>query len=579
MEDLDKDRVLTQQMVELIDSTERLLNGRHNRPQSAANAGPIAMELYPELKALEPYSLRAHRVEELSCEGEKSEKLGRQHKLEKTAYIDSMRDAAASLTRAIELSLVAAPTPPSAEKTWSEGVQAFGVTKTPQPYTGAEPCLQFGSTGVLRTNACHPRDLVHALALGETGSGKTSSFVVPFLKSAIGYECGGLKSSLLVVDPKRDLLPEVHAEAKRLGRESQLLHLGSATDSSQPFRLKLFAGAMAQLSVRDRYAKISELISTTRQTGGDGDRWQAKGDELSIVLLQIDSDIIRRTGWSVLRAVHSILNTGCRPLSQWHALDQLFIWIHSESRLRLVCAFLSVAIELAQPDHATHNPLTRLVSMARDDGFNQWLYESRSARLVSSLAGSPEVSQIIDLDLADDSKVNTVSVVDLLDAGKIIVYQPENTSVHDFCTKALKASFFQACLTREQLLRPVFYIVDEFQRFVTLEGDSCETTFLDRCRAYRVTCVLATQSYASLLTVYKSAATLDCLVNNLPTIAVFRTRDPRAREQLYASFTPPRPGLSHVLDIRPIDRLQTGECYFHSPMGRGRFKTQLHASA
>lgn len=447
---------------------------------------------------------------------------------------------------------------------------SLAVTKCPVPYTGEEPSLDFGRQGLLGQRHIQPSQLHHALVLGETGAGKTVSSILSALHAGVGYACDGLASSMLVIDPKKDLLAVLKQEAQRAGRGSDLRVVGQR-HGAQPLRIQYFGGDLQALSVRERYFKIAELVPECRPTGEDGDRWMQKGHELSVALLSLDTAMNRLTGCSLLAGTVRLLGWRDGPMTQWEALDGLYQWVSSMAHLRAICLLWDAVLHLSGQAKGAFNPLSRLASM-NQEGFNQWLYESRMARMVSANAGSPCAAQMLDLDMLDSADSRALAWSDLLEQGALLVFQPEHSSEQNFCARALKAGFFQACLTRRQLQRPVFYVADEFQRFVTTEGESSEVHFLDRCRAYRVNCILATQSYASLLTEYGQEAALDCLVNNIPTVLVFRTKDTKARRLIEEAFNPPQVGLSHVLDVRPISQLRTGEYYYVSPVQRGRIQ-------
>lgn len=459
---------------------------------------------------------------------------------------------------------------------------AVAGAQAPLPYDDQSPPLRFDDVMLMGRAEWPLRDLVHCMGLGETGSGKTYSYLLPVLKAALAYTCDGLASSVLVIDPKRELLPEVQARMAQIGRHGQCVVLGQAQAQQPPGRLRLFGGAMQHLSLRDRYHKVCELLPLAQTGSDESSRWLQKGHELNLALLHIDELTRRRLGRSLLCELHRVLGTGCQPRSQWQALDQLYVWVSGMPQLRMVNAFLQLLTDRLSAGQFVPNPLARFPSMGsgpNSDAYNQWMYESRMARMITALAGAPEVVEAIDLDLwpwPDDAALTWETV---LEQGWVVVYQPQNTHAANFCARALKAAYFRACMSRACMRRPVFYVVDEFQRFITLDGDSAEASFLDRCRAYRVTCVMATQSHASLLHVIQNKAALDCLLLNMPTVLVFRTRDPHARGQLEGTFAPPRRDMPHVLAVRPIERLETGEYYYASPTRHGRYRARWGAAA
>ena len=118
--------------------------------------------------------------------------------------------------------------------------------RVPLGWTGREPHLKvpewraIGSASMSPEEACR-----HGLVLGETGSGKTQSGVLPFTRAWFRYprrldptvdRDHGLRPSMLVVDAKRELgdaLAEANA-LEGLGREIVRL------DSGRPWAIWLF---------------------------------------------------------------------------------------------------------------------------------------------------------------------------------------------------------------------------------------------------------------------------------------------------------------------------------------------------
>lgn len=484
-----------------------------------------------------------------------------------------LHDLAATLWMAAQSVMASGSSKPSPVQLDEASCGMPSQTRCPIPYSGEEPAMDFGERPLLGKRHIRPSQLHHVMALGETGAGKTQSCVLNLLNAAVGYGCDGFKSSVLVIDPKKDLQPCLMQQAQRVGRENDVRVLGHVQGET-PMRIRLFSGALQGLSIRERYFKICELIPECAYTGTDSDRWLQKGHELSLGLLSLDAGMRQRYGIRLLETSLQLLSGKQRTLTQWEALDGIYQWVSSMAHLRTISLLWDTLLELVGVGMDLFNPLRRLASMSHE-GFNQWLYESRMARMVSAQAGSPLVGQLLDLDLVHEVNPESVEWADLLDRGLITLYQPEHTSEHNFCARVLKAGFFQACLTRRELLRPVFYVADEFQRFATLEGDSAEVHFLDRCRAFRVSCVLATQSYASLQTVYRQEAALRCLVNNIPTLLIFRTKDHSARHLIWEGLRPTLANVRHVLDVRPIEHLRTGEYYYLCPTGNGRIQAPL----
>ena len=93
------------------------------------------------------------------------------------------------------------------------------AANSPIPWRGSEPPFVVGSDGAFfGLKEVHPTAIVHTLAIGGTGSGKTASCVLPLLRSQLRYalNCHDevKRSSILVIDPKRELLNAVRSVLK-----------------------------------------------------------------------------------------------------------------------------------------------------------------------------------------------------------------------------------------------------------------------------------------------------------------------------------------------------------------------------
>lgn len=179
-----------------------------------------------------------------------------------------------------------------------------------------------------------------------------------------------------------------------------------------------------------------------------------------------------------------------------------------------------------------------------------------------------------------------LSAREVIEQGKIVVYTPGIINmVTSSIGKLLKSGFFKALTVPERLnnnaVRPFFYICDEFHNFITNDPESGEQSFLDRCRAYRVCCGLATQSVASLLNELRKDSgeyAVNVLLVNTGTKLFFRTTDKFTAETIYALIeNPAKEGKKHLILVRPASTLLEGECYYLLANGRsGRGRVRRH---
>jgi hypothetical protein len=178
-----------------------------------------------------------------------------------------------------------------------------------------------------------------------------------------------------------------------------------------------------------------------------------------------------------------------------------------------------------------------------------------------------------------------LDVLDALDTGRCVCYYPKDTSVIAIAVgKALKSKFFEVSFVRGDRERAFIYVCDEFQRFITNDPTSGEQSFLDRCRAFRGICVLATQSVASLKYALASdgsdagdQASLDVIMNNTGHQALLPQH--RSGHAEAARSLIPMPYIQnkpHLTDVRPVSTLGVGECYYLLSSGEwGRQRVRL----
>lgn len=166
-------------------------------------------------------------------------------------------------------------------------------------------------------------------------------------------------------------------------------------------------------------------------------------------------------------------------------------------------------------------------------------------------------------------------IVDLIDDARAVVFQPPDTHSGNIGTRLVKAEFYRAAMQRTDLRQPVVFVCDEFQRFVTGDSESGEASLLDRCRAYRISAVLATQSVTALYDAVSRRRdggdpkqAVNAMLANVGSAFYFQTCDDVTTEALQRSLpiSVPR-GWAHPLHVLPLAALQVGEAYFVGPQG------------
>lgn len=444
----------------------------------------------------------------------------------------------------------------------------------PMPYTGEEPPYVFGASTMFDCSEIHPRNLLNALAFGTIGSGKTASFIEPVLFSMLAYRlAGGITSSILVIDPKIELLAGVENKLEALNELDRLVVLGK----TEP--LSYFKDDDG-LTVSDRFAKVKGFFAASTYHGTD-ERWQQMAEGLILALLREDQVFSDFTGLPLLECICAVVTDDDDYLltGQWAAMRRLLLLgMEDTENLKHISAVYDTFVMgagLPEPER----PLARYVAIKDTD---QYFYNARGALILVDQLGNPDIAHLMDLGIRRGLAVGKrTDIADLVAVGKVILFQPRPVATYELVGRALKALFFRAVTEREDMQRPIGYVCDEFQRFVTNDPDTGEHAILDRCRAYRMNAVLATQSYAALeaaVAGYRHGGTaLDSIIANCPSKVLFRTLDV-ASVRAMQSVIPPDPyGDGHVLAVRPPSSLQTGEYYYTLLGNWGRTRYQLPA--
>jgi hypothetical protein len=208
------------------------------------------------------------------------------------------------------------------------------------------------------------------------------------------------------------------------------------------------------------------------------------------------------------------------------------------------------------------------------------MYNARGALTIVEGLASDDMSSVMDMSVRRGlSKGARTDMAALMDRGAVLVLQPRHTKTHDVIGRALKSLFFRTTMERKDMSRPVAYVVDELQRYISSDQETGDHAFLDRCRAYRCNAVLASQSMSALLTAVgegrNGGTAVDALLTNLPTKACFRTTDLETVRTMQSFIPRDSRSDQHILSFRPPSSLFTGEYYYSFGHEWGRARYQL----
>ena len=477
-----------------------------------------------------------------------------------------------------------------------------------------------------------PRALLtrHTLVLGETGSGKSASAVLPVC-AAMAQAPPGRVGAALIIDPKREAGPVLEALAP--GRVRHVCAQGTVLDlmAGPAWSLEADLAAGRWLGAATRVLlRVHSLIPATparvlvEHTVGSGNQ-----------------EFFEREGVELLRAVLAfvlMLTDGQAPAPEEWADGEVAAWVRALAErargevdgrganvLALAAWALTGRLTALVPEHRT-------VSLPADEesASREWLFAraARRARVVwgdapgegrdvldrvteywepmsripYQYAGVLATARTACSELADAALARRLyfgcepgyaaareagEVLDFARAvsreggGPLVLYQPALGGSDALVARALKAAFFEAVLHDPDRARGcedlplVGYVADEFHRFVTSDRVHGEQSFLDTCRSFGAFCVLACQSVAGIEHALaagagsstRNEAAVSMLMTNTATKLVFRSTDTKTLQPLH-EWCPHHPGLDAVTRVRPPTTLAPGECYALLPDGR-----------
>ena len=404
-----------------------------------------------------------------------------------------------------------------------------------------------------------PRALLtrHTLVLGETGSGKSASAVLPVC-AAMAQAPPGRVGAALIIDPKSEA--GVVLQALAPGRVRHVCAQGTVLNlmASPAWSLEADLAAGRWLGAATRVLlRVHSLIPATparvlvEHTAGSGNQefFEREGVELlravlAFVLMltggrapapeswldpEAEADVMAWVRALVARARGEVGGRGANVLA-------LAAWALTGPLTALVPDDHTVSL----PGEASPPPRGWLFARAARYAHAVWgrepgegrdvldrvaEYWEPMSRIPYQYAGVLATARTACSELADAALARRLyfgcepgyaaaraagEVLDFARAvsreggGPLVLYQPALGGPDELVARALKAAFFEAVLHDPDRARGcedlplVGYVADEFHRFVTSDRVHGEQSFLDTCRSFGAFCVLACQSVAGI---------------------------------------------------------------------------------
>ena len=440
----------------------------------------------------------------------------------------------------------------------------------------------------------------HTLILGETGSGKTVSGILPVLSAILE---GDAPVCALVIDPKCELYPAIKRMAGpgvqvrllRPGVDSLDLMSGSRSVAEDIAASRWLTAARKMLARASGFAPSPACVLTGKPAScPEAEFWEQEGARVAVAVLA--HTLLISENWAKVQDANPkspveeqrLVAFGeyaglagsrrdnapsINALAQARrVLDDFFTVVGTaEFLLNSACGEVEsgevpeLRRELLYLDslRVSEKQYCGTVSEARRC-FSAFAEGAATASLLFGEGGKPTV--------------DFSAAVDAESGRTIFVLQPEDNCADSMIAKAIKGAFFEAVLSsparreRGGEMPLVLYVADEFHRFITSDEGHGEQSFFDRARSFGAGCLVATQAVSSIvhsLSVAREpavATAVKLLLVNTGTKLIFRSTEPDVRDLL--DSISPGTGPNRVTALRPPSTLRPGECYASLPDGR-----------
>lgn len=322
------------------------------------------------------------------------------------------------------------------------------------------------------------------LVIGQPGSGKTRCVLMPLIKSILAATGNApeRKASLIVADPKNELAPFMAEALAAVGRADDLIVLKPGAGYYNPL------GSPFLVNENEMIEKIVSFAENTRRQSSSPPRDHAYWENAQRNLLGAIITATRTLYGP--RLSFDLLNQTFREVDRFKTAQDAAGWM---SEKNFPPAAVNGIRDFLKLPHDTTRPS---VASCVSNCLYFWQREPL-AQLITPSESIPSVNPI-----------------DIVHQGKVLVIGCSGPAFGVSITPlllALKEHFFAALLSRDQIEvtdgedwklinqeRPVFFVADEFQSYMSANAQTGELTALDRLRGFKTGYIAATQNLASL---------------------------------------------------------------------------------
>jgi len=337
------------------------------------------------------------------------------------------------------------------------------------------------------------------LVLGGTGSGKTTSVVLPIIGELLRRGHAGV-----ILDIKGNLREQTRVLAQRCGREDDIVEFGSDITAN---KVNLLAGL--------RLHEIRELFKAIAVQGLERDPnifWHEKGathaTDVAHVLYSL-SRIAPRSHFSrqfipTLKTVYAVLTNRAlaKGLWQFYSFEKARLQQNAGNRKMQHILDTEETFSNAIQSDNFHVLIPKTTSSRSYEEQITWNLQ----RLLSQLSALKMTHAVMDRFSSRNEDAMPLDFDDLVYRQKKIVlihFSPDCGTAGSILSRCLKERFYQAVLRRGRMLAKgqyTFLVGDEFQEIVDVNPGIRlnDMGFFSVSREFRNINIIATQSIASL---------------------------------------------------------------------------------
>ena len=363
------------------------------------------------------------------------------------------------------------------------------------------------------------------IIFGSTGTGKTTACAYPFLDQLAKHKSNSEKDKIggLILDVKGDFWKEASAILKRNGREKDIAVIKPS--SGFYFNPVHYPHLDSKIIAERLYSVLENLNSND---GRQDSFWKDKSINLLANALNL-----------------------ARLCFGYVTLADIYELVSDEGRLKDLLNYASGLIKSkTNPKHFNSHTcdigeLKLAVSYfngadyAGLDERTKAIIKSESLRVCSDFI-KPVFKETF---CAPEEKLNFPGFRQSINKGTIVILNmPESKygSTGRIIGIMLKLDYFRTVLNRIyehitdasiNIERPVLFICDEYQNYVTSGDIESDAEFFARCRQSKAVNILLTQSYSSLKLKLGSEEKLNSLIGNLRSTVWLALSDDYSREK------------------------------------------------